>query len=298
MNCTLCPHQCNIDRATFHGRCHSGSAVSVAHVGTHMWEEPIISGNSGSGTIFFGGCNLGCRFCQNHDISHANAGVQLSSRQLADVMLAVGNSGVHNINLVSPMHHVAGIVDALELVKHKLTVPVVYNTNSYELPSTIDMLDGLVDVYLPDLKFYSNSLSMQLCGVDDYFAVASRAISVMRSQQPQDIIVDGIMTSGMIVRHLTLPFCRRDSLEVLEHIAHLDKHMYVSIMSQYTPVVFDQEYNFLNKTVSARQYDSLLQYAVILGLDNVFSQQLDSADNSYVPQWDSNSVYRYMGEKK
>ncbi len=298
MNCNICPHQCNINRSMSLGRCHSGTVMRVSHVGLHMWEEPIISGSRGSGTIFFAGCNLSCRFCQNYAISHSGASVDsidISTQQLADIMLQLQSNGAHNINLVSPMHYAEPIARALELVKHKLTIPVLYNTNSYELPSTLAKLDGLVDIYLPDLKYYSSKLSQQLSGVADYFDVATTAIQCMRAQQPNDIIVDGIMQQGMIIRHLTLPAQRRDSLDVLEHIAHVDKHMYVSIMSQYTPVKQDSVYNYLNNTVTARQYDSILQYADNLELDNVFSQQLDSVGDKFVPSWNTDTVKQYLG---
>ncbi len=295
MNCTLCPHNCNIDRTVTLGRCHSGSRATVAHVALHRWEEPIISGSRGSGTIFFGGCNLSCRFCQNADISHSNSGIEVSPAQLATIMVNLQVDGAHNINLVSPMHYTLPIVEALHIAKPMLGIPVVYNTNSYELPSTLVMLEGLVDIYLPDLKYCSSRLSAQLSGVADYYSVATRAIETMRVQQPSDIIVDGLMRRGVIVRHLTLPGQRRDSTDVLEYIASLDRHMYVSIMSQYTPMHHDSVYSFLNNRVTARQYDSILQYADNVGLGHVFSQQLTSASDSYVPQWDSGSVYKYMG---
>lgn len=270
--------------------------MRVAHVAHHMWEEPIISGSRGSGTIFFGGCNLACRYCQNSIISHSNSGVSITPMELSHIMLSLQQEGVHNINLVSPMHYVLDIVKALELAKPQLHIPVVYNTNSYELPSTLAMLDGLVDIYLADLKYYSSTLSQQLSGVSDYYSVATTAIQAMRSQQPQDIVDSGIMTNGMIVRHLVLPGQRRDSQEVLEYIASIDKHMYVSIMSQYTPVHHDNVYNYLNNHLSSRQYDSVLQYANLLGLDHVFTQELDSAQSTYVPRWSTDSVQRYLGE--
>ncbi len=298
MKCNLCPHQCNIDRHLTTGRCHSGAPASVSHVAVHMWEEPIISGSNGSGAIFFGGCNLACVYCQNANISHSDNGMALSSSQLADIMLALQDEGVHNINLVSPMHHVHSIVDSLQLVKHRLHIPVVYNTNSYELPSTIAMLDGLVDIYLPDLKYCSSALSAQLSGVVDYYQVATRAIECMRAQQPTDEIIDGIMHKGVIVRHMTLPAHRRDSTDVLEYIAQLDRHMYVSIMSQYTPTKHHSMYTYLNNRVTATQYDNILQYADALHLHNVFSQQLDSADSTYTPQWDMASVVRYLGDNR
>ncbi len=188
------------------------------------------------------------------------------------------------------------IAEALQLFKNKLHIPVLYNTNSYELPTTLALLDGLVDIYLPDLKYYNSTLSQQLSGVADYFTVATRAIECMRAQQPSDIVVDGLMKRGVIVRHLTLPGHRRDSTDVLEYIAQLDKHMYVSIMSQYTPTHVDSVYKYLNNTVSAKQYSSVLEYADMLGLDHVFSQQLDSTGTQYVPSWDCDTVKYYLGD--
>lgn len=301
MNCNICPHQCNINRNVSLGRCHSGTIMRVAHVGLHMWEEPIISGSRGSGTIFFAGCNLSCRFCQNYAISHCRASVdsvEVSDTQLGRIMLQLQDNGAHNINLVSPMHYALSIASALQLVKHKLTIPVLYNTNSYELPTTLARLDGLVDIYLQDLKYYSTRLSQQLSGVADYYQVATTAIQCMRAQQPSDIVVDNIMQQGMIIRHLTLPGQRRDTLDVLEYIAHSDKHMYVSIMSQYTPVHHDNVYKYLNNTVTQRQYDSILEYADNLALDHVFSQQLASVGSGYVPNWDIGTVNQYLGENK
>ena len=187
MKCNLCPRNCNVDRTTKLGFCNSPSLANIYRVGTHHWEEPCISGTKGSGTIFFGGCNLRCRFCQNYQISRNGNGVLMDENQLADLFLRVADSGVHNVNLVTPQHYSDIIARALSKVKHKLSVPVVYNTNSYESVGALANLDGLVDVYLPDIKFVDATLSANLCGAANYFEVASKALGEMLRQQPQNV---------------------------------------------------------------------------------------------------------------
>lgn len=298
MKCTLCPHNCQVDRTTALGRCHSPVDTNIYHISKHMWEEPPISGTLGSGTIFFGGCNLSCRFCQNMDISRCANGISVTTEQLADIFLAVGDSGVSNINLVSPMHYSDKIAAALSRVKHLLSVPVVYNTNGYEKVEAIDSLNGLVDIYIPDYKYYSNQLAVNLSVAENYQSIAHDCIVAMRRQQPVDKYNGDLMTNGVIVRHLALPRQGEDSKLVLDDIASIDSTLSVSLMSQYFSPKHDDKYNFLNGKLTARQYNNLIEYASNIGLSNLFIQQLDSSDSSYVPHFDTTTVTNMMKERE
>ena len=234
MNCNLCPRNCNVDRQLKSGFC-GASDVLISRVAPHMWEEPCISGQKGSGTIFFAGCNLRCRFCQNYDITVEPHGVRVTVEQLADLFLYVQSSGVANINLVTASHFADKVALALKLAKPHLTIPVVYNTSSYEKVETIRLFEGLVDVYLPDLKFCDQTLANNFASAPNYFDVATKAIAEMRRQQPVDRFDNGYMTNGVIVRHLVLPGCVEDSKRILDWLANFDSTIHVSIMSQYFP---------------------------------------------------------------
>ncbi len=258
----------------------------VSRIASHAWEEPCISGAKGSGTIFFAGCNLRCRFCQNYDITVQPHGVRFTSEQLADAMLYLQAQGNANINLVTPSHYLPQIVDALKLVKPLLHIPVVYNTSSYEKAQALQQLQGLVDVYLPDLKFNDRQVSQQLANAPNYFEVATMAIAEMRRQQPKDIFdQDGYITNGVIIRHLVLPTLVEDSKRVLDWIKNFDTHCYVSVMSQYFPARQDNTFAFLNRRLYKHEYQNVTQYFQNIGLHNGFFQQLDSATKDYLPQF-------------
>ncbi|MCM1533882.1 MAG: radical SAM protein [Corallococcus sp.] len=264
-----------------------------------MWEEPCISGTAGSGTVFFAGCNLHCRFCQNYDISFVPHGEEVSCRLLADIMLYLQDEQAANINLVSPSHFSDKIASSLELVKHLLRIPVVYNTNGYEKKEALARLEGLVDVYLPDLKFFDSSVSRRYAAAEDYFEVASLAVGEMRRQQPQDLFnADGYMTNGVIVRHLVLPSCVEDSKKILDFLAKLDNSIYVSIMSQYFAARFDDKYSELNRKLYRREYDAVLEYFYNVGLTNGYAQDFESATRDYLPEFDDSELAKILSRVK
>ena len=289
MNCNLCPRNCNVDRQLKSGFCGTND-ILISRVAPHMWEEPCVSGQKGSGTIFFAGCNLRCRFCQNYDITVEPHGVTVSVEQLADLFLHVQSLGVANINLVTASHFADKVASALELAKPHLTIPVVYNTSSYEKADTIRLFDGLVDVYLPDLKFCDQTLASNFAGAPNYFEVATKVIAEMRRQQPIDKFVDGYITNGVIVRHLVLPGCVEDSKRILDWIAQFDKNIHVSVMSQYFPARTDALYPQLNRKLFKREYQSVCDYFTNVGLTNGFTQDVSSATVDYLPDFVDDDV--------
>ena len=292
--CNLCPRNCNVDRSVNTGVCQT-RGVTLSRVGKHMWEEPCISGQNGSGTVFFAGCSLRCRFCQNYDITVRPHGVTVSPERLADVFLHLQDVGVDNINLVTPSHFAPSIAKALTLAKPKLTVPVVYNTSSYEKVSALNMFDGLVDVYLADLKFCSAQLSEKLCNAPNYFEVATKAIGEMRRQQPQDVFDgNGMMKRGLIIRHLVVPGCVEDTKLVLDWIAQFDKDTYISLMSQYFPARQDDKFEELNRHLFKHEYDNAVQYFINVGLRNGFAQDILSATMDYLPSFSDEDVQQVL----
>lgn len=267
----------------------------ISRVAKHMWEEPCISGDKGSGTVFFAGCNLHCRFCQNYDISIAPHGVEISVDQLADIMLYLQDTGVANINLVTPSHFADKIEIALERVKPKLRIPIVYNTSSYEKVEAIRRFEGLVDVYLPDIKFCDKTVSRKYAGADDYFEVAAKAVAEMRRQQPVDVFdADGYIKRGVIARHLVMPANVEDSKRVLDWVASFDKSLYVSLMSQYFVARTDAKYPELNRKLYRHEYESVVEYFNNVGLTNGYCQEFESATRDYLPEFDDNEVERLL----
>ncbi len=267
----------------------------VSRVARHDWEEPCISGDKGSGTVFFAGCNLHCRFCQNYDISVRPHGVEVSPERLADVFVWLQDEGMANIDLVTPTHFSDKVAIALEIAKPKLFVPVVYNTGSYEKVEQLRKLDGLVDVYLPDLKFCDPAVSLCLAGVDDYFEVATHAIAEMRRQQPEDIFdANGYITRGVVVRHLVLPSFTEDSKRILDWLAGFDRTIYVSLMSQYFPARQDDKCAQLNRRLFRHEYNAVLNYFFNVGLTNGFSQEAESAVRDYLPDFDDEAVQQVL----
>lgn len=286
MNCNLCPRHCGVDRDIQTGFCGVGTDVVLSRVAPHMWEEPPISGTKGSGTVFFAGCNLRCRFCQNYDITIRPHGVAVSVARLADVFVYLSDSGVANINLVTAAQFADKVAAALALCKHKLTVPVVYNTSGYESVESIRRFDGLVDVYLPDLKFCSPSVSKTMANAPDYFAVATAAIAEMKRQQPTNVFdSDGYIRHGLIVRHLVLPAHVEDSKQVLDWLADFDKDITVSLMSQYFVARHDDVCAELNRKLYPREYNAVCDYFYNVGLHNGFCQDPSSATVDYLPEF-------------
>jgi putative pyruvate formate lyase activating enzyme len=261
-----------------------------------MWEEPPISGSVGSGTIFFAGCNLNCRFCQNYNINKGGSGVTVTSADLAGIMLRLEEMGAANINLVSPAQYAVQLAPVLTRAKPHLHIPIVYNTNAYELPSTLRLLDGLVDVYLPDIKFYSPELSQNLTGAADYFDVATAALAEMKRQQPRDIFDGELMKSGVIIRHLVLPSCTQDSKKILDYIAAHYPDSIVSLMSQYFVARTDDKFQFLNRKLTQREYDSVVDYFCNVGLTNGYTQELSSATIDYLPDFNPHEVKQFIDE--
>ena len=294
MKCNLCPRNCNILRNVRLGVCQTDE-LQVCRIARHDWEEPCISGEKGSGTVFFAGCNLHCRFCQNYDISIRPHGVVLTCKQLADVFLYLQDMGVANVNLVTPTHFSDKIATALQLAKPKLKIPVVYNTGSYEKVEALQKLEGLVDVYMPDLKFCSGEISQALAGASDYFAVATRAIEEMRRQQPFDVFDEqGYMTHGVLIRHLVLPTYHEDSKQILDWIARFDKDAYVSLMSQYFPARQDSVFPHLNRRLHRHEYESVKDYFFNVGLHNGYCQDVSSATVDYLPNFVDDEVAQIL----
>lgn len=283
--CTSCPRKCGAERPN--GFCRAPKEFLVSRASLHFFEEPPISGTSGSGTVFFGGCNLGCVYCQNKAISRGGRGQIMSEDELERAMLSLVEQGAHNINLVTPSHYFLKLARFLERVKPRLGVPVVCNCGGYESQAALDALDGLVDVYLPDFKYFSSDISNEYSHAPDYFEVASRAIETMHRQQPRLDYKDGLLKRGLIVRHLVLPGCRKDSLRVVEELARIvpTDSVLLSLMSQFTPDFVDREkYPALGRRVTSFEYDSVVKRAVELGFDGFF-QGRDSASAKYTPEF-------------
>lgn len=286
--CTLCPRECGIDRKSEKGFCSVPDDMYVSRIALHQWEEPPVSGTRGSGTVFFSGCSLRCVFCQNKKISRSAAGRAYSEDELIDGMLRLQSEGAHNINLVTPTHYTERLVHVLQKVRPMLSVPVVWNSGGYEKVETLKMLDGLVDVYLPDLKYFSAELSKKYSSAPDYFAVAKEAIREMHRQVGRVRIEDNLIKKGVIVRHLVLPSCRKDSIRLLEELAGFlpTDEVRVSIMRQYTPDFVDGEaYPELNRRVTSFEYDSVVKKAFELGFDG-YTQGAEAASASYTPDFE------------
>lgn len=259
-----------------------------------MWEEPCISGEKGSGAIFFAGCNLHCRFCQNYDVSVRPHGVEITPERLADVMLYLQDSGVANINLITASHFADKVAKSLAIVKHKLRVPVVYNTSSYDKVEAIARFEGLVDVYLPDLKFCDRSLARRYAGAENYFETAYRALAEMRRQQPCEVFDDGYIRRGVIVRHLVLPSNVEDSKRILDYITSFDKSLFVSVMSQYFVARTDDACPELNRKLYRHEYASVVEYFHNLGLTNGYCQDFESATREYLPDFDEGELTQLL----
>jgi len=287
--CTLCPRLCGADRKRVTGYCGSGSLAKVARAAKHHWEEPCISGTEGSGTVFFSGCTLGCVFCQNREISRNGVGKELTAEQLAEAFRRLENQGVHNLNLVTPTHFTPQILQALELAKPH--IPIVMNCGGYERIETLKQWEGTVDVYLPDLKYFSPELSKKYSAAPDYFAVASKAILEMHRQQPKLVWEGDLLKKGLIVRHLVLPGCWRDSLALLDFLDNnLPKDSFLlSLMSQYTPTAACSAHPEINRRVTTYEYRKVADRAAELGFFG-FAQDRRSAKEEYTPPFDLEGV--------
>ncbi len=290
--CNLCPRGCNIDRRNKLGYCQSRDMIRVARVGLHEWEEPCLSYGNGSGTIFFSGCNLRCVYCQNNEISFHLHGIEISVDTLCDEMLRLQQMGASNINFVTPTHYADKIVMALDRVKGKLQIPTVYNCGGYESVSTLKMLEGYIDVYLPDLKYFSSEISQRYSGCSDYFEVAKTAISEMARQTGKPAFDDdGHMMHGTLVRHLVLPSLYKDSIRAFSELVKTvsPKQIAVSIMCQYFPTHRAGEYPEINRKTTTLEYMKVVEFVKTLGFETGFMQDKSSAKKEYVPKFDYKS---------
>lgn len=295
-DCTLCPRECHVNRnAGETGYCGQTEKLTAARAALHFWEEPCLSGTNGSGAVFFSGCNLGCVYCQNHEIAQGRSGREITVSRLSDIFLELQEKGAHNINLVTPAHFVPQIITALQTAKKQgLSIPVIYNTSAYEKTETLRMLEGLIDIYLPDLKYRDAALSGKYSHADDYFERAAAAIAEMVRQVGAPVFAggeDSLMRRGVIVRHLLLPGCGRDSRQLLRYLHETYKNdIYVSIMNQYTPLSQVSDIPPLNRRVSAEEYRRIVDYAIRIGIENGFIQEGETATESFIPSFDYEGI--------
>lgn len=287
MICSICPRHCNVDRSVNLGFCQSPNNFRVARAALHFWEEPCISGKEGSGTVFFSGCNLKCVFCQNNEISTENKGVEISDDKLISIFENLISQGANNINLVNPTHYAKRLAKVLR--RWKSPVPIVYNSSGYEEVETLKALDGLIDIYLPDLKYIRVEKAMRYSKAADYFEKASAALLEMR-RQVEDKFDGDIMKSGMIIRHLILPQNTNSSIAVLDFIKSNFPNTFVSLMAQYTPCGDLSEFPEINRKITKREYEKVVNYAFDNSFDKLFIQELSSADKSFIPKFDFTGV--------
>ena len=289
--CNACPRKCNVERNTgefSRGFCKMPYNAVLARASLHLWEEPVISGERGSGAIFFSGCNLRCVFCQNFEISHENFGKQVSKSEFIDIVKRLENQGAHTINLVNPTHFVPFIKEVFS--EYKPSVPVVYNTGGYDDVESIRSLDGLINVYLPDLKYFDCDVSKKYSNAENYFEKASKAVLEMQRQVGKSVIKDGIMQKGLIIRHLVLPKNTDQSIKILRWIKdNLPIDTYISLMSQYVPYV-KTEYKELNRRIVTAEYQKVIDEFERLGFENGFMQERSSAQTDFIPKFDLSGV--------
>lgn len=293
-NCLLCPRKCGINRRTGQtGVCGVSSEIKVARAALHYWEEPCISGKRGSGAVFFSGCSLHCVFCQNREISDGKAGKVISKERLSDIFMELADKGANNINLVTPGQYIPDIVWAVNDAKSRgMKLPIIYNTSGYENVTELKLLEGIVDVYLPDFKYMDSTLSARYSRAKDYPSVAKQALSEMVRQQP-DVVIDdatGLIQKGVIVRQLLLPGHVNDAKAIFKylHDTYQDS-IYISMMSQFTPIAL-KDYPEINRTVTRREYERLIDYAIKIGITNAFIQEGNVAKDSFIPAFDGEGV--------
>ena len=288
--CEICPHNCKVNREQGQiGRCRSNDKIKIALVSTHEYEEPCISGKNGSGTVFFSNCNLNCMYCQNYEISQLGKGREITIEELADIFIKQQAKGVNNINLVTPTMYAYQIIEAIKIArKSGLNLPIIFNTNGYERVETIKALDGYIDVYLPDLKYYSDTLSKKYSNVDKYFEVATKAIKEMYRQVGQATFNEkGIIQKGVIIRHLILPNHLQNTKHILKWIKENLGDIYVSIMAQYFPTYKAKGDSLIGRKLTKKEYKEIENFLYTLELQNGYIQELGEHEEEYVPEWDT-----------
>lgn len=290
--CTLCPRNCNAERTTASGYCSVSNEIMAARAALHFWEEPCISGKTGSGTVFFSGCSLRCVYCQNREIALGNIGKVISIKRLAEIFLELQEKGACNINLVTPTHYILQIKEALILAKQNgLSIPIVYNTSSYETVESLHLLEGLIDIYLPDLKYKSPQIAKRYSNAPNYFSYACAALKEMYRQVGSPIFENDLLKRGIIVRHLVLPCNTNDSKEIIYYLYHTYRNnIYISIMNQYTPVIKQTEFLELNRKLTKKEYDEVVDYAIELGVEYGFIQEEETAKESFIPMFDYEGI--------
>ena len=288
--CKICPHNCGINRLNGNiGRCKSNGNIKLAMASIHNFEEPCISGENGSGTVFFSNCNMNCVFCQNYKISQQGLGREISIEELAEIFIDEQNKNAENINLVTPTMYVYHIIEAIKIAKNKgLKIPIVYNSNGYENVETIKKLDGYIDIYLPDLKYYDDDLAFKYSGVKNYFENATSAIKEMYNQVGSPVLDEnGMMKKGLIIRHLVLPNNLQNSKDVLKWINdNIDKKVFVSVMAQYFPTNKAKDFPEINRKLTKEEYEEIENYLYSLDLDNGYIQELGEHEEEYVPDFE------------
>ena len=287
--CEICPHNCKVNRLDGKmGRCKCNDKVKLALASVHHFEEPCISGENGSGTVFFSGCNLNCKFCQNYEISQLGKGVEISIDELADIFIKQQSKGVHNINLITPTMYVYQIMEAIKIArKNGLNIPIIYNSNGYENVQTIKDLEGYIDVYLPDLKYYDNEIGLKYSGIKNYFQYASKAILEMYNQVGSPKFdKNRIITKGLMIRHLVLPNNIENSKKVLKWIKeNINEDVYINIMAQYFPTYKAKDIKELNRKLSKDEYEKIENYVYELDIKNGYMQELGEHEEEYVPDF-------------
>ncbi len=282
--CALCPNNCQVDKNKEKGACGTTDQLRIAKFYLHPFEEPQISGTNGSGTVFFCGCSLKCVFCQNFELSRNLHGKNISVNELADIFKTLEEQGAHNINLVNPTHYSNAIMQALEI--YKPNIPIVYNTHGYENVEIIEKMNDYIDVYLPDVKYFSPAIAQRYTGKSNYFEVAKKAVSFMIKSKPIIMGEDGLIKQGVIVRHLVLPQCVNDSKKIIDWFYNYKDSAFINVMSQYTPFGDIEKFPELNRKITRREYDTIMDYAISKDIKNMYYQKFESADEKYIPSWD------------